>query len=92
LLVDRPLRIAGFFRTIYFIPVVIGFCAASTLWMWLLNPDSGVFAQLLRGAGIIDSAPRPLESFWPALGVVILKAGQEDDNREARCFPDDHQD
>lgn len=40
--------------------------------MWLLNPDSGVFAQLLRGAGIIDSAPRPLESFWPALGVVIL--------------------
>jgi multiple sugar transport system permease protein len=42
------------------------------LWMWLLNPDSGVFAQLLRGIGLIDSAPRPLESFWPALGVVIL--------------------
>ena len=34
LLVDRPLRIAGFFRTIYFMPVVIGFGAASTLWMW----------------------------------------------------------
>jgi multiple sugar transport system permease protein len=72
LLVDRPLRIVGFFRTIYFMPVVIGFGAASTLWMWLLNPDSGVFAQLLRGIGLIDSAPRPLESFWPALGVVIL--------------------
>ena len=72
LLVDRPLRIIGFFRTIYFMPVVIGFGAASTLWMWLLNPDSGVFAQLLRGIGLIDSAPRPLESFWPALAVVIL--------------------
>ncbi len=72
LLVDRPLRIIGFFRTIYFMPVVIGFGAASTLWMWLLNPDSGVFAQLLRGVGLIDSAPRPLESFWPALAVVIL--------------------
>lgn len=72
LLVDRPLRIIGFFRTIYFMPVVIGFGAASTLWMWLLNPDSGVFAQLLRGIGMIDSAPRPLESFWPALAVVIL--------------------
>jgi multiple sugar transport system permease protein len=72
LLVDRPMRIVGFFRTIYFMPVVIGFGAASTLWMWLLNPDSGVFAQLLRGIGLIDSAPRPLESFWPALGVVIL--------------------
>ncbi|WAJ31306.1 sugar ABC transporter permease [Jeongeupella avenae] len=72
LLVDRPLRAAGFFRTIYFMPVVIGFGAASTLWMWLLNPDSGVFAQLLRGIGLIDSAPRPLESFWPALGVIIL--------------------
>ncbi|WP_284775373.1 sugar ABC transporter permease [Agrobacterium sp. lyk4-40-TYG-31] len=72
LLVDRPLRIIGFFRTIYFMPVVIGFGAASTLWMWLLNPDSGVFAQLLRGIGLIDSAPRPLESFWSALAVVIL--------------------
>jgi multiple sugar transport system permease protein len=72
LLVDRPLRVAGFFRTIYFMPVVIGFGAASTLWMWLLNPDSGVFAQLLRGMGLVDSAPRPLESFWPAMAIIIL--------------------
>ncbi len=72
LLVDRPLRIAGFFRTVYFMPVVIGFGAASTLWMWLLNPDSGVFAQVLRAVGLIDSAPRPLESFWPALAVIVL--------------------
>jgi multiple sugar transport system permease protein len=72
LLVDRPLRSAGFFRTIFFMPVVIGFGAASTLWMWLLNPDSGVFAQVLRGIGLISSAPRPLESFWPAMAVIIL--------------------
>jgi len=72
LLVDRPLRSAGFFRTIFFMPVVIGFGAASTLWMWLLNPDSGVFAQVLRGIGVISAAPRPLESFWPALAVIIL--------------------
>lgn len=72
LLVDRPLRAAGVFRTIYFLPVVIGFGAASTLWMWLLNPDNGVFAAILRGLGLVSSAPRPLESFWPALGVIIL--------------------
>jgi multiple sugar transport system permease protein len=72
LLVDRPMRIAGFFRTVYFLPVVIGFGAASTLWMWLLNPDSGVFAELLRSTGLVSSAPRPLESFWPALAVIIL--------------------
>lgn len=72
LLVDRPLRIAGFFRTVFFMPVVIGFGAASTLWMWLLNPDSGVFSRLLLGLGLIDHAPRPLESFWPALAVIIL--------------------
>lgn len=72
LLVDRPLRSAGLFRTVYFMPVVIGFGAASTLWMWLLNPDNGVFSRLLLNFGIMDSAPRPLDSFWPALGVVIL--------------------
>lgn len=72
LLVDRPLRSAGFFRTIYFMPVVIGFGAASTLWTWLLNPDNGVFSRLFLGLGLVDTAPRPLESFWPALAVIIL--------------------
>lgn len=72
LLVDRPLRSAGFFRTVFFMPVVIGFGAASTLWMWLLNPDNGVFSRLLLGLGLIDQAPRPLESFWPAMAVIIL--------------------
>lgn len=72
LLVDRPLRSASFFRTIYFMPVVIGFGAASTLWMWLLNPDSGVFSRVLLGLGLVDAAPRPLESFWPAIGVIIV--------------------
>ena len=72
LLVDKPLRAAGLFRTVYFLPVVIGFGAASTLWLWLLNPDSGVFARLLSDLGLVQSAPRPLENFWPALGVIIL--------------------
>lgn len=72
LLVDRPLRTAGFFRTVYFMPVVIGFGAASTLWLWLLNPDSGVFAHLLLDLGLVGSAPRPLENFWPALCVIVL--------------------
>lgn len=72
LLVDRPLKAAGLFRTIYFLPVVIGFGAASTLWIWLLNPDSGVFARLITGLGLMDQAPRPLEQFWPAMGVIIL--------------------
>lgn len=72
LLVDRPLRVAGLFRTIYFMPVVIGFGAAATLWSWLLNPDNGVFAELLLQTGLVDIAPRPMESFWPALSVVIL--------------------
>lgn len=72
LLVDRPIRSAGVFRTVFFMPVVIGFGAASTLWMWLLNPDSGVFSRLLLSLGLVDAAPRPLESFWPALLVIIL--------------------
>ncbi len=53
-------------------PVVIGFGAASTLWMWLLNPDSGVFSRVLLGLGLVDAAPRPLESFWPAIAVIIV--------------------
>jgi multiple sugar transport system permease protein len=47
LLVNSALRGIGIFRTIYFIPVVIGLGTSSLLWVWLLNDRVGIFNGIL---------------------------------------------
>lgn len=48
------LKIPGmnFFRTVFYIPAVISGVAVSLMWMWLLQPDTGVVNTLLYFAGI----------------------------------------
>ncbi len=53
MLVNLPLRAVGFFRTAYFLPVVIGLSTSSLLWVWLLNDRVGVFNAMLLSVGLI---------------------------------------
>lgn len=47
LLVKQQLPLAGFFRTVFFIPVVIGLSVASLLFVWMFNDQVGIFNALL---------------------------------------------
>ncbi|HQY94462.1 sugar ABC transporter permease [Caldilinea sp.] len=72
LLVNTALRGIGVFRTIYFIPVVIGLGASSLLWVWLLNDRVGIINGLLLDLGLIE---RPIIWFVDknlALAVIII--------------------
>jgi multiple sugar transport system permease protein len=57
ILVNLPLRGVGIFRTIYFLPVVIGLGTSSLLWVWLLNDRVGIINGVLVDLGLIK---RPL--------------------------------
>jgi multiple sugar transport system permease protein len=48
------LKIPGmnFFRTVFYIPAVISGVAVSLMWMWLMQPDTGVVNTLLYFMGI----------------------------------------
>jgi multiple sugar transport system permease protein len=54
LLINLPLHGVGVFRTIYFLPVVIGLGTSSLLWVWLLHDRVGVINAILVGLGLID--------------------------------------
>nr|WP_249776467.1 sugar ABC transporter permease [Leifsonia sp. C5G2] len=54
LLVKNRRRGVAVFRSIYFIPLVIGFAPAAYIWLWLLNPDVGLVDKILRDVGLID--------------------------------------
>jgi multiple sugar transport system permease protein len=58
----------GAFRSIYFLPLVVGFAAASYIWLWLFNGQIGLANKLLVDLGVIDASLPWLAD--PTLGVV----------------------
>jgi len=55
LLLNRPFRARGFFRTLYYLPVVTSIVAISVVWRWLYNPDRGLLNLFLKVAGLNTS-------------------------------------
>ncbi len=72
LLVQRPLAAVGLFRTVYFLPVVIGFGTASFLWSWLYNDQVGPIDQLLERLGLIHTPILWFNSANMGLWAVII--------------------
>jgi len=72
LLVEKPRRMAGFYRTAFFMPVVIGFASASLLWAWLSNVDSGLFSALAQALGLTEGRVNLLATFEPAFWSVTI--------------------
>ena len=72
LLIKLPLKGIGFFRTVYFLPVVIGLSVSSFIWVWLLNDRVGVINKLLIDIGLIDKSILWLGDKNLALYVIVV--------------------
>jgi multiple sugar transport system permease protein len=72
LLVRERRRGVGVFRTIFFLPYVIGFAAASYLWLWLLDPGVGLLDRGLQDLGITSKPVLWMSTPGRALFAVIL--------------------
>ena len=55
LLLNRPLRGIGIFRTIFYLPSVLTGVAYVVMWMWIFNPTVGIDQHTVKG--IRDSRP-----------------------------------
>ncbi len=82
IILNQPLRGMGFFKTVYFLPVVSSAIAVAIIWQWLLNKDFGLINTLLIKFGLapVDWLGTPLMakisivlmSIWKGLGYNIL--------------------
>lgn len=48
ILLNNKLKTIGFFRTVYFLPVVTSIVAISMVWKWIYHPDVGLANYLLN--------------------------------------------
>lgn len=72
LFVEKPRRLSGFYRTAFFLPVVVGFSSASLLWVWLLNADAGLFGPAIQRLGLTERPLNLLASFDTTFWSIIL--------------------
>lgn len=60
------------FRTIYYLPSVLSGVATAMLWLWLLNPRSGIVNVVLRSMGL--PAPNWLfDEYWAKPALVLMR-------------------
>jgi len=69
--VEKQRRFVSAYRTIIFLPVVVGLATASLLWVWLANVDSGFIGPALRALGLAKS-PNLLATFDSAFLTIII--------------------
>lgn len=55
LLLSQPIRLAGLFRSIYYLPSILPAVASALAWAWFYNPDFGLFNAILDWAGLPTS-------------------------------------
>lgn len=70
--VDRPRKFVSVYRTIIFLPVVIGLASASLLWVWLANVDSGLFSPLFQMIGLTEGRRNLLATFDAAFLTIVV--------------------
>ncbi|HTO29717.1 MAG TPA: sugar ABC transporter permease [Pararhizobium sp.] len=70
--VEKQRRFVSAYRTIIFLPVVVGLATASLLWVWLANVDSGFIGPALKALGWVDKSPNLLATFDSAFLTIII--------------------
>lgn len=71
LLLNGKVRLRGFFRALYFLPVVVSGVAVTILWQQLYSYDYGVLNNLLNAIGL-PSAPWLVDSSWAMPSIAIM--------------------
>ncbi len=78
LLLNRPMRGVGIFRTIFYLPSVLTGVAYVVMWMWIFNPQVGLINTALKAIGV--SGPRwlldPHYALWALVIMSIFQVGR----------------
>jgi ABC-type sugar transport system permease subunit len=93
LLVNRPFRGVGFFRSAFFIPNIVSLTAVSFVWLWMYS-QNGLFNEIFSTLGLPNQSwllhqdtaltAAAVMRIWKALGsnMVLLLAGLQTIPRE----------
>lgn len=71
LLLNRKVRGMSFYRTVFYLPNIVPAVAMSVLWIWLLNPNYGLFNSILQGIGL-PGVPWLTSPDWSKPSLILM--------------------
>ncbi len=72
LVLVRPIRFRGIFRSILFIPYIISAVTAAFLWKWMYHADFGVISGMLIGLGLIAQPIKFIDSTALVMPSIVV--------------------
>jgi multiple sugar transport system permease protein len=77
ILLTREVKGTALWRTCFYLPSIVPMVASSILWVWILNPQSGMMNQILASVGIQGPnwLQSPDTSKWSLILMGLWSAG-----------------
>jgi len=72
LLLNQKLRGMAVYRTLFFLPSIVPIVASSVLWLWVLNPESGLINGMLRQFLGMEGPGWIADEHWAKPSLVIM--------------------
>jgi len=70
LLLNRKIRARGFFRSVFFYPVLLSPIVVALIWKWILQ-DNGLINGIITSLGY-DKVPFLVDSTWAQFWVIVI--------------------
>jgi multiple sugar transport system permease protein len=74
-LLNTKLRARAWYRAAYFLPHVTATVAIALVWMWMFEPNIGLFNALLAGVGV-DGPSWLADPSWAMPSVIVVSVWQ----------------
>ena len=72
MLLDQKIRAMSVYRTVFFLPTIVPVVASAVLWLWVLNPESGLVNGTLRQFFGIDGPGWIADEYWSKPSLILM--------------------
>ena len=72
LLLNQKVNGMSVYRTVFFLPTIVPIVASAVLWLWVLNPESGLINGMLRQFAGIDGPGWIADEYWSKPSLILM--------------------
>ena len=72
MLLNQKVRAMSVYRTVFFLPTIVPIVASAVLWLWVLNPESGLVNGMLRQFFGIDGPGWIADEGWSKPSLILM--------------------
>jgi multiple sugar transport system permease protein len=72
LLLNQKVRAMSVYRTVFFLPTIVPIVASAVLWLWVLNPESGLINGIIRQFLGVDGPGWIANERWSKPSLILM--------------------